>query len=908
MGRCVGLGRKPGKKRFAPKAGTKNAAKAAARDAAQDARDAAALVAMANPSPATTGARTPGPRAEAVPGGARFFREQLEKVTADRDKQQRLKNGANARARVSEKAAERESKLAAKRMAERDAARISERAWGEELHEMEGLADERLVSDLPAIGRESRVGSGKGEKRWPMWMVQLIIELLVNGVHPRSIPTSILAQDRITTGRTGQEVPSVNFCRDMRVVLRILAKTLAAYQLALKGQWHQLFVDGTSRRQVALETLVIALENEAGDLKPLILSCACVVEGETSEQTCEAVLKEIEEGATLIQDWREVHQRKYPDGKHDIPDAKEMNVGKLGRGAISTDTANAARKQRRLLGEAIAMAAAEWHELDRVKDCGDERLYNLEVDCWNHLRNVWLGGMAKALGAHLNHKLRDSLEVISQRLRVSTSMESVLRALDKEFSINANYAKGHGDLFYEWMHYNHPEALLLHVERAGGSRQDLAVEGAGALYYNRVYYIEFLDERLRACGTEGNILQENLFIILSSLDMVAQARICSIVHLSICLPMRWLAGNSHKLAEYDWSVRSMGRAADMLQTALEAIEADPHLFLDQDFMFGIFDKLIDELPPFKAYLEYMYESKAMSLVGSSATNILPLASLRDELFHPDSETNQDTDDVAMDLAQVAATALLAELRDEKKATAEHLSSAEGKFSWDMTTEEDHQMGLGKFAVNDPAESSFGGLTQMLKCFGRIALASAGGVAQARWNGDLKRQCTSHGKAAAPGEDGIFHQLSEEMQSSLLMMCMEKIGATRAADQAALKAQREAKRRKEELKMEACMERGQEAFIDALYLLSRHVPLCRVLEDCCCRRPRARQDQDKDGAASCAQGEHPDARGGAGLARSQDGLVQGWQGVFGGEAHGAPQDDHRRRQVARHPVEAAAPAA
>ena len=58
-------------------------------------------------------------------------------------------------------------------------------------------------------------------------------------------------------------------------------------------------------------------------------------------------------------------------------------------------------------------------------------------------------------------------------------MESVLRALDKEFSLNANYAKGHGDLFYEWMLHNHPDALLLAVERASGSRQDLEVEGAG---------------------------------------------------------------------------------------------------------------------------------------------------------------------------------------------------------------------------------------------------------------------------------------------------------------------------------------------------------------------------------------------------------------------------------------------
>ena len=190
----------------------------------------------------------------------------------------------------------------------------------------------------------------------------------------------------------------------------------------------------------------------------------------------------------------------------------------------------------------------------------------LEVDCWNHLRNVWLGGMTKALSSDLREELHDSLANIDPRLRVTPCINSVLRAVDKEFSLCANYPKGHGELFCDWMHNHYPGVLLFHVERASGSRQDLAVEGAGALYWNRRYWIEFLDERLRTPG--DNILQENLFIILSSVEMTALARLCSIVHLSICLPLRWLAGNSHKLERYNWSVRSMGHAVDCLEDAL----------------------------------------------------------------------------------------------------------------------------------------------------------------------------------------------------------------------------------------------------------------------------------------------------------------------------------------------------
>ena len=825
MGRSSnGLGRKCGKTRVVDKCPGLKTEGTTAHDAAADRRASEQLLNLTKQSPAPAAALRGSSPSTLKAAASKYHRVEVARLKEERDHNNDLRNAANHRARLAEEREERAKALAATRLKERDEACESQRSWRKDLHEiedeMEGLASERRVSDLPVIGKAKRgVGGGKGRDPWPLWMIQLIIEKLILGIPPASIPDDIILQDRLTTGRDGQEVPSIHFCQDMRIVLRILTETLAAYQLAQQKQWHQLFTDGTSRRQIALETLLIALEDDDGKLRPLILSAACVLEGETSEETCAAVLKQIESGGARLARWAEVHARDHPRDQHDIPDLKEMNVGKLGGGAASTDTAPGARKQRRLLCEAIVKAAAEWHALNPVDDADDRRLHVLEIDCYNHLRNVWLGGMAKQLTARLKATLHEQLETIDRRLRVSTSMESVLRAMDKEFSLNANYAKGHGQLFNEWMQHTHPGELLLHVERASGSRQDLAVEGAGALYLNRTYYIEFLDERLRTCGAEGNILQENLFIILSSLEMIAQARVCSIVHLAICMPMRWLAGNSHDLAEYGWSVRSNGRAVDLLERSLKEIVAKPSLFVDEEFMYGIFWELMEEMPPFRDFMTYMYESKSMATVGSSSTDRLPLNVLWDELFHPEADFNKDTDPTLFELAGVAAAALLEELRDESKATAEHLSSNAGRFCWELTTDEDHEQGLGKYAVNDPAESSFGGLTQQLQCFGRIALASAGGVAQARWNGDLKRQRTARtakGKASTSAKDGIFHRLPVKMQASLLTMCMAALAETRVADQAALKAQREAKRRKQELAREAALAKGQESFIDALY--------------------------------------------------------------------------------------------
>ena len=88
-------------------------------------------------------------------------------------------------------------------------------------------------------------------------------------------------------------------------------------------------------------------------------------------------------------------------------------------------------------------------------------------------------------------------------------MESVLSSIDKEFSLPENYPKGHGDVFKHWTKKYHPEALLVPVARTSGSRKYLSIEGAAAVYWNRRYYVTFLDQCLEA--SKDNILQENLF-------------------------------------------------------------------------------------------------------------------------------------------------------------------------------------------------------------------------------------------------------------------------------------------------------------------------------------------------------------------------------------------------------------
>ena len=119
----------------------------------------------------------------------------------------------------------------------------------------------------------------------------------------------------------------------------------------------------------------------------------------------------------------------FPKKFHLVPSPAGIDTSKLGGGGvIMTDTCNTAQKVRRINVDQIAGT--------------------YELDCMNHLRNVWFGNIEKALSAHLNALLRSSLDEIDPQLRVTASVSAVIRAVDKEFSLSSNYPKGHGKLFW----------------------------------------------------------------------------------------------------------------------------------------------------------------------------------------------------------------------------------------------------------------------------------------------------------------------------------------------------------------------------------------------------------------------------------------------------------------------------
>jgi len=489
--------------------------------------------------------------------------------------------------------------------------------------------------------------------------------------------------------------------------------------------------------------------------------------------------------------------REHPNLLQDIPTPDGIDIKKLGKnGLIMTDSCNAAQKARRLLKYEIG---------------GDVH----DLDCFHHLRNVWIKGMEKSVSASLRSLLSDSLEKVPFELRVSCVYSAIARAWDKFFSLCANYPKGQGEHFAAWLKVNKPGTPLHHVVGAQGSRHDLCLMAAPAIYMNRHICFEYADYLLRLPHKQDNILLRCLFVLMTSEEIIAQSRLFAIFYISFCLPMRWLAAKTPELHEWEWGPISNCGAIDTLRLKMMDLVEDPTNILDEDFMMGMFSEYINILPPFKTYWEHLFEKKRMIVVASeSGAKVLPYAELRKELFHPSDSTNAATNNRLVELAGVAAQAILNELHDEKKATYKYLSISESKYCVSGCPLEVQKALRGLEATNDRSESALGGTTRQLQLHGRISIQNAAAVADAKSNGYFRR-FTNKDKDRIHTK-GMFYQFCPEIRQCLLQYAIQVAPTVVSTNREDLDNQREAKRKKEEMMEQKGLMKAKESTIEASY--------------------------------------------------------------------------------------------
>ena len=92
-----------------------------------------------------------------------------------------------------------------------------------------------------------------------------------------------------------------------------------------------------------------------------------------------------------------------------------------------------------------------------------------------------------------------------------------------------------------------------------------------AIIMNCPYYVKFIGHSLckRKANDQASILQLNLCVALTSSEMIALVRLLSILHISVCIPIRWLTGKTHELKECDWRPMSIGRVLNTLEAIMD---------------------------------------------------------------------------------------------------------------------------------------------------------------------------------------------------------------------------------------------------------------------------------------------------------------------------------------------------
>lgn len=94
-------------------------------------------------------------------------------------------------------------------------------------------------------------------------------------------------------------------------------------------------------------------------------------------------------------------EKMHPSEQWTGPDPSQCSLHRLGGGgAIVTDTCNTARKARNLLVEAVAeqvrsnVGSDTWDGM--TEDEREEAVRVHQIDCWQHLRNIFLAHMSAA--------------------------------------------------------------------------------------------------------------------------------------------------------------------------------------------------------------------------------------------------------------------------------------------------------------------------------------------------------------------------------------------------------------------------------------------------------------------------------------------------------------------------------
>ena len=86
-------------------------------------------------------------------------------------------------------------------------------------------------------------------------------------------------------------------------------------------------------------------------------------------------------------------------------------------------------------------------------------------------------------------------------------------------------------------------------------------------------------------------MEHNLFIVYRFVEYIALLRVLEILHMTIVIPLRLLAGNCEHLSKWEFGVADMPYVVNLMDKAFAKIQRVGTNIMDDTFMFGIFNNI-----------------------------------------------------------------------------------------------------------------------------------------------------------------------------------------------------------------------------------------------------------------------------------------------------------------------------
>eukprot|EP00966_Prymnesium_polylepis_P100348 2324611-Prymnesium_polylepis.1 len=273
----------------------------------------------------------------------------------------------------------------------------------------------------------------------------------------------------------------------------------------------------------------------------------------------------------------------------------------------------------------------------------------------------------------LRAEVADDLALFTSFERIEPDGGSVIHATFKHLHHKGEYEKGRGRSYSVWTTTHKASSLLPPFERSCGSRQDLKFDGCVPILLHRVSIAEFIRGYLDCPKSEGR-LDRSLYTVIRCNQFTGLLCANSLWKFVFSEPFRWLAGRATKLK--GMSLFKMAEALDLVDRAMEQIEADPSRALDPSL--NIFAPVAAEFAEFKEWQEELL-SMEVTAADNETKYYLVQEVLKLVRTPPVGSGEEAARPFMLKVIKAQAVRAIEKLHDKRLALANKLTSQEGDY-------------------------------------------------------------------------------------------------------------------------------------------------------------------------------------------------------------------------------------